>query len=52
MVILKTPDMGQVNTLGILRMVFEFAAGCLLYKTAVNAAAPHIWTLVLGLAVT
>lgn len=52
MLLLEAPDMGQMNRLGILRMAFEFSAGCLLYKAAINDAAPRTWTLVLALAIT
>lgn len=53
MLVLKAPDIGQMNKLGILRMAFEFSAGCLLYKAAGNNdGAPRKWTLVLALAIT
>lgn len=52
MLALYAPDMGQINKLGIVRMAFEFSAGCLLYKAAMNDVAPRKWTLVLALAIT
>lgn len=51
MLALHAPDLGQMNKLGIVRMIFEFSAGCLFYKAAMNDAAPRTWTLALALAI-
>ena len=52
MVALKAPDLGQANRLGVLRMAFEFSAGCLLYRASMRDTAPRTWTLLAGLAIT
>lgn len=52
MVALNVPDMGQMNKVGVLRMAFEFSAGCLLYRASMRDTAPRTWTLVVGLAIT
>ena len=48
---LGAPDMGQMNKIGIIRMAFEFTAGCLFYRASMNDSRPRNWTLALSLLV-
>ena len=51
MLAINAPDLGQMNKLGIIRMLFEFSAGCLFYKAAMGKVQSHKWTLPLSLTV-
>lgn len=51
MLALHAPDLGQMNKLGIVHMIFEFFVGCLFHKAAMNDAAPDTWTLALALVI-
>lgn len=51
MVALNAPDLGQMNRLGIIRMIFEFSAGCLFYKAATSKVQSYDWTLFLALTI-